>query len=410
MRSPAFEVGALLTITAAFDKHSIFDAAIKDPMYKDWKPPGELWKTIQSGQQTFEVWKGNLADLAVQQMIKRIHILVPFFIEGGTFIELNDPEWSLERWTVFFLYEKKKDFPEAISPYTFMGYSTVYRYFYYQPITSSKPRPKNQHISHTANLDFKLPLDNISFNSLPCRSRISQFVILPPFQGGGNGSRFYNAIFDYYLQEPHTVEITVEDPNEAFDDLRDINDLARLRTVPDFTSMRINNSLELPTEGPIPKDIVDLEKLETIRKKFKIAPRQFYRVVEMQLLSLLPLTVRHSLEVDEDKPKVPGPPEKEHEYSLWRLWVKKRLYKHNKDMMIQMEKDERADKLDQAVTSVEDDYARLLRSYDARKEPGRRVSGVSSDGGGASNGNGKRSSPDDESGEPAAKKVKKNAR
>jgi histone acetyltransferase 1 len=41
-------------------------------------------------------------------MIKRIQILVPLFIEGGTLVELDEPDWALERWTVFFLYEKAK--------------------------------------------------------------------------------------------------------------------------------------------------------------------------------------------------------------------------------------------------------------------------------------------------------------
>ncbi|CZR69772.1 related to histone acetyltransferase subunit HAT1 [Phialocephala subalpina] len=395
----------------AFEKSAVFDAAIKDPMYTNWSPPGELWKTVQSGGQTFEVWKGSLADLAIQQMIKRIQILVPFLIEGGTFVELQDPEWSLERWTVFFLYERKKDFAEGVSPYLFMGYSTVYRYFYYQPITSSKPREKKERISHEANLDFKLPLNNITFSSLPCRSRISQFVILPPFQGGGNGSRFYNAIFDFYLQEPQTIEITVEDPNEAFDDLRDLNDLGRLRSLPEFLALKINDNVKPNKKGPVPNDIMDMDKLETIRRKIKIAPRQFYRVVEMQLLSHIPLGVRQSLLVEhehEQKGKGLQNKAKEHEYHLWQLWVKKRLYKHNKDMMLQIEKSERIEKLEQAVSGVEADYARLLRSFDARKGPGRRVS-IASIGAGPSNGNGKRSSQDDhseDSGEPVAKKVR----
>ncbi|KUJ07219.1 histone acetyltransferase-like protein type b catalytic subunit [Mollisia scopiformis] len=390
----------------ALEKTSIFNAAITDPMYKDWKPPGELWKTIQSGDQTFEVWKGSLADLAIQQMVKRIQILVPLFIEGGTFIELQDPEWSLERWTVFFLYEKKKGFSEAVSPYLFMGYSTVYRYFYYQSTASSRQRPKNQLISNEAKFDFKLPLNNISFNSLPCRSRISQFIILPPFQHGGNGSRFYNAIFDFYLGEHQTMEITVEDPNEAFDDLRDINDLSRLRTMPEFLALKVNDSVKIQRKGPVPRDILDLEKLEAIRRKIKIAPRQFYRVVEMQLLSLIPQGVRQSLLPEHEKGK--GPEPQTHVYRLWKLWVKKRLYKHNKDMMLQIDKSERTEKLDQAVSGVEDDYARLLRQSELRKGPGRRVSATSETNGGSSNGNGKRSSSDDEveDEEPAAKKAK----
>jgi len=35
-----------------------------------------------------------------------MQILVPLFIEGGTLIELDDPDWTIERWTVFFVYGK----------------------------------------------------------------------------------------------------------------------------------------------------------------------------------------------------------------------------------------------------------------------------------------------------------------
>ena len=331
-------------------------------------------------------------------MVKRIQILVPFFIEGGTFIELKDPEWSLERWTVFFLYQKKTiEYAPEVSPYVFMGYSTIYRYFYYQTVTSPTSPAKKQRIQHEATSDFQLPTSEISFSTLPCRSRISQFVILPSFQGGGNGSRFYNAIFDFYYQQPQTIEITVEDPNEAFDDLRDINDLTRLRKVPEFTALRINTSVIPRAKGPVPNNIVDPTSLDNIRHKMKIAPRQFARVVEMQLLSLIPSSVRQSLLLERPKATLPDLKAIQHEYHLWQLFVKKRLYRHNKDTLIQLDRTERIDKLEQALGGVEADYARLLRDSDRRQN-----------GNGASS-SGKRGSPDDEDmedDEPAAKKVK----
>jgi len=36
-------------------------------------------------------------------MIKRIQILVPFFIEGGTLLDDIEEEKIAERWTAFFL-------------------------------------------------------------------------------------------------------------------------------------------------------------------------------------------------------------------------------------------------------------------------------------------------------------------
>lgn len=343
-------------------------------------------------------------------MIKRIQILVPFFIEGGTFIELSEP--PLDRWTIFFLYEKRVDVQPDVSPYVFMGYSTVYRYFYFQPIESD-PRPtKKQRISYPANLDFELSEQSEStFSSLPCRTRISQFIILPPFQKGGNGSRFYNAIFDFYLAEKQTMEITVEDPNEAFDDMRDLNDLQRLRGYPEFTALRINSAAALRSKGPVPRDIVDHDTLEKLRAKIKIAPRQFYRVVEMQLLSMIPQSGRLSLTHEEEvrKGKNPMSRAKEHEYHLWILWVKKRLYKHNKDSLMQLDALERIEKLQQAIEGVEGDYNRLLELAELRSGKSDRKIELAKN----SNGNRKRATPGDEAEEsedvdgPVAKKAKK---
>lgn len=344
----------------SFEKSSVFDAAIRDPSFSTWKPPGELWKTIQSGNRTFEVWKGNLADLSIQQMLKRIQILVSFFIEGGTPIDLKEPEWSLQRWTVFFLYQKQV-FEPNISPYLFMGYSTVYQYFFVQPI-NKEALLKSQNLT--------LPLPTIQFSSLPCRSRISQFIILPPFHGKGNGSIFYNAIFDYYLKETRTIEITVEDPNEAFDDLRDLNDLARLRMIPEFTKLKLNSSAVISKTARVPGDLFDSTESDEIRKAVKIAPRQFSRLVEMQLLSSLPEDIRSDSKLENIlKRENLVANDKEYEYRLWKLLVKARLFHHNRDALIQLDFLERIEKLDQTLWSVEHDYERLLKAFEKRSNP-----------------------------------------
>lgn len=365
-------------------------------------PPGEHLRTLTAGDSTYEIWKGSLADKAVQQMVKRIQILIPLFIEGGQAINLNDPEWSLQRWTVFLLYRKttEKDSSGA-SPYVFMGYSTVYRYYHYQlPTPPSSPASKKLHAAQPVTHDFQFPLSSTSNSELPCRSRISQFLILPPFHGGGNGSRFYEAIFDFYLNAPQTVEITVEDPNETFDDLRDLNDLKRLRNMPEFTSLRIRTDVTISKKGRVPTGkIVDLPAIESLRIKMKIAPRQFMRLVEMQLLSLIPTFIRKSLLHEQKKGTVAELKAREHEYHLWQLFVKQRLYRHNKDTLIQLDRAERIDKLDDALSAVEADYGRLLRTLDQRQ-------GKKSETGNAE-GNSKRAADDDvDVGGPSSKKAR----
>ena len=375
----------------------MFESAVADSSKVTFHPPGELWQTIESEGETYEIWKGSLADLTIQQMVKRIQILVPFFIEGGSLIELSEPEWSLKRWTVFFLYQKRIQTDPTVSLYTFMGYSTTYRYFYFTPLPSPpSSAEKKERICHPANLDFQLPFPEVSLPDLRSRLRISQFIILPPFQKGGNGSRLYNSIFDFYLKDSNTVEITVEDPNESFDDMRDLNDLVRLRNVPEFAALRVNTDITIHGSGPVPREIVNLAVLDDIRLRFKIAPRQFARLVEMQLLSLIPVNIRQSMLPERLTSTAPDSKAKQHEYRLWQLYTKQRIYRRNKDALIQLDRAERIDKLEETLGGVEAEYSRLLRTLEERAS-------------GKSPANGKRASPEDNvivDEEPAAKKAK----
>ena len=73
-----------------------------------WTPPGELISTYQNNGKTFEIWRQGLDDPAMQEIITNIQIFTPFFIEGGTYIDDDEPEWSRQRWTVFLLYVRGK--------------------------------------------------------------------------------------------------------------------------------------------------------------------------------------------------------------------------------------------------------------------------------------------------------------
>lgn len=238
------------------------------------------------------------------------------------------------------------------SSYIFVGYSTIYRFYWFQnPTPPASPKE-----------DWELPKGNLDFSEMPCRSRLSQFIILPPFQGKGHGAQLYKTIFEHYHKHSHTQELTVEDPNEAFDDLRDVCDLEFLRTLPEFNNLRIDTSVAVPKSGPIPQLIVGGEKLGEIQRKAKIAPRQFYRAVEMHLMSQLPESVRPTMDLDKDIPS-PTKADKHHE-KLWQLIAKQRLYRHNKDALSQMEPEERIEKLSEVLSGVELANARLLAAYE----------------------------------------------
>jgi histone acetyltransferase 1 len=338
----------------AFQKGSEFETALK-MLPQKWSPPGQHVKDFESEGVRYGVWVGDLSDVAVKQMIKRIQILVPLLIEGGTYIGTEESD-SLDRWTVFFLYRQRpvQNSPGSVT-YEFAGYSTVYRFFHFQPNS----------VITTPSDDFELPSPgSFKLTDLPCRSRLSQFIILPPFQEKGNGFQFYRIIFDFYQRHVQTVELTVEDPNEKFDDLRDLADLEFLRNIPDFNDLRINHAVEVDKKGLLPKNIVDKDALERLRRRVKIAPRQFHRLVEMHLMSTLPKSVRPPFW----NRTMEGTREEQHEYRLWTLVVKQRLYKHNQMILGQLEPTDRVNKLSETLTGVEDGYHGILERAAAYKE------------------------------------------
>lgn len=51
---------------------------------------------------------------------------------------------------------------------------------------------------------------------------------------GATTAALYSAIYEYVLNQPHIAELTVEDPAEAFEDLRDRCDLRMLLGLEDF--------------------------------------------------------------------------------------------------------------------------------------------------------------------------------
>lgn len=369
----------------AFQTRPEYEKAIKD-IPDTWTPPGTLVKTTKKNGETYEIWRGTLADPAVKQLIRRVQITVLFFIEGGSYVGLDadgndDPNYTLARWSVFLLY-KRQATPGSPDKheYLFQGFSTVYDFWMYQQPLSSNGRETNLPIRPKIDDSWELPQGELDLAAFPRRARISQFLILPPYQGQGIGALLYDTIFSLYVADAATKEITVEDPNEDFDLLRDICDLKYLRkNVPEFAALRVNGNVSIPEKGGLLHNstaitstgsahssagsIVDITQLEKIRLESKIAPRQFWRLVEMHLMSTLPASVRP--EVDTELMRPPPPKTDQKIYSLWRLLLKQRLYRRNVLILAELETTERIIKLNETVNNVEWEYARILE----RAEP-----------------------------------------
>ena len=207
--------------------------------------------------------------------------------------------------------------------------------------------------------------------SLSSRLRISQFLILPNYQRGGHGSELYQAIYTEVMSDPTVLELTVEDPSEEFDKLRDVNDFKILRSDFETAGITITTEPLMKSERGrikrVPTSILlAVMTLKEIRKNRKIAGRQFARQVEMFLLSKIAHPRRASGGQSLTQLKVQGAraaDEDQRRYYWWRILLKQRILRKNKDVLIQLPMDERLSAIEDSARGQEDEYEGMLLLY-----------------------------------------------
>jgi histone acetyltransferase 1 len=383
-----------------------FDSVIHDDASaKDWSPPGELMSSYVRNGETYEIWAGSLSDLRVRLLVDNIQIFILFFIEGGQFINLEDVDWTLDRWKVYLVYHKSSSPPTpTASPYSFIGYATTYRFYRFlvQQLDAAPTYP---------------PIEALKPKSLPSRLRISQFLILPNYQRGGHGSALYQSIYADIVNDPTILELTVEDPSEEFDKLRDVNDYKILR--PDFEKAGITittdpfRTAERGRIRRVPTSILlPTIKLKEIRNTRKIAARQFARQVEMFLLANIPFPRRSAGGQSLTALKVQGAraaDEDQRKYYWWRTLLKQRILKKNKDLLVQLPMEERLTHIEDSARGQEDEYEGMIFLYAKSLEKEQQHSGSDAVNGGESSTARKRKiideDDDDEEVEPKRPKV-----
>jgi histone acetyltransferase 1 len=327
--------------------------ALADLDAESFTPPGTRLHSYTHEGLKYEIWKASLSDAGAREIMENAQILVPMFIEGGTILELDEP-WVAARWTLFILYQVDQKQP-GVSPYTFTGFSTSYRVFtlpdrqkyaesdYVLPQRSESDmdailRRWNPEAMDEDTEDIKTPLQ------LPSRERISQFLIIPTHQGSGHGARLYNTVFTDLITPDNVYELTVEDPNEAFDDMREIET--------QIDSAKLKMTEKIPVD-----DIVSGDAKARIKKTSKIMPRQLGRLIEMETYSKIPKLNRSVKRISR---KEKSTNEMDRAYYFWRLYVKQRLIIANLDTLAQLDREERIDRLEATVENIQVDYDRLL--------------------------------------------------
>ncbi|KAK1040430.1 histone acetyltransferase 1 [Friedmanniomyces endolithicus] len=366
--------------------HAFSDASresgSEDATAASFQPPGEMIKGYTSKGRKYEMWCASLTDAAARQILENMEVLIPMFIEGGTMLQLGQ-DWSTQRWKLFLLYEVDRKSAPDTSRYSLVGYGTSYRVFTFPDRTSAIEEDQGLGILNGESLEALLPPPDQNSQQpssktaspldLPSRERLSQFLILPPFQGEGHGQHLYNTMYAHLTSPTNIREFTVEDPNEAFVDLRDLCDLLYLRAnVPEFAALRINTDPAILTPEKlmpgalIPTDlIVDGAARERIRRRTKLQARQFDRLVEKHTLSFISASHRSRSRLTR---KEKSSNADDRAYWFWRLYAKQRLYVHNRDELIQLERAERGVRLEAVLDGVLEGYAGLLERVEKREK------------------------------------------
>lgn len=212
------------------------------------------------------------------------------------------------RWETFVVAEEEDD-----KPVSFVGYATTYPF---SVLTKDEHNAMN--FAH--------------------RIRISQVLVSPLHQGRGHGRKILHAIYKK-AEERNALEVTVEDPSLGFRLLRDVTDLKRSYAAgilsPDVASLKEQEE----------------EVITKLRKDLALTVGQAKRCLEVHQL-------RHINRDDDDQ------------YKKYRLWVKRRLFKENYEILDNFDKEERKVKLAEIYDGLEKEYFESIMRLKGRQPSG----------------------------------------
>uniref|UniRef100_A0A2K5PBW6 Histone acetyltransferase type B catalytic subunit n=1 Tax=Cebus imitator TaxID=2715852 RepID=A0A2K5PBW6_CEBIM len=278
----------------------------------DFKPFGTLLHTYSvlsptGGENfTFQIYKADMTCRGFREYHERLQTFLMWFIETASFIDVDD-----ERWHYFLVFEKYNK--DGATLFATVGYMTVYNYYVYP----DKTRP-----------------------------RVSQMLILTPFQGQGHGAQLLETVHRYYTEFPTVLDITAEDPSKSYVKLRDFVLVKLCQDLPCFSREKLMQGFS--------EDMV----IEA-QQKFKINKRHARRVYE-----ILRLLVTDMSDAEQ--------------YRSYRLDIKRRLispYKKKQRDLAKMRKCLRPEELTNQMNQIEISmqHEQLEESFQELVEDYRRV-------------------------------------
>jgi len=150
----------------------------------------------------YEVYRCDESTPGFRKYHERLQAWIMFYIDAASYIDIDDDSWRFS-----LLFEKYKE--EGRDRFAIAGYTTVYEYYAYGREMNRK------------------------------RPRISQMLVLPPFQKQGLGSELLSTVYKTYWKDDKVVDITVEDPSDNFVRLRDAVDTRNCMKLPAYNRVNV---------------------------------------------------------------------------------------------------------------------------------------------------------------------------
>ncbi|XP_059476458.1 histone acetyltransferase type B catalytic subunit isoform X2 [Neocloeon triangulifer] len=205
-----------------------FSIGLKEEEDK-FQPPGdkihEFKVETEDGDQTYEIYHATSQDTKMQAYCERMQTFIMWYIEAASFVDLEDTKWNF-----FLLFEKYKH--DGKPRFAFAGFVSTYEFYCYP--------------------------DNI-------RPRVSQMLILPPFQKAGLGVELLTTTFNFYRGKPEVTDVSVESPSPEFQRLRDFVDCLTCMKLPEFSAKNVKKRFSK-----------EMEKIA--KQKLKMGKKQAQRV------------------------------------------------------------------------------------------------------------------------------------
>eukprot|EP00960_Hanusia_phi_P038493 753461-Hanusia_phi.AAC.6 len=172
----------------------------------------------------YEFYFSSLEEPEAHKFANRLESLAMWMIEKSSYIK-PDPNWKL--LTLFRklkrsekMSKENEDGRGPQSELEFVGFVTIYKYFTDKDRKTAKGHSNNE-------------TESCAFGY-----RISQFVILPPFQRMGHGERLLRRVYQLAADSPQCCEVRIENPSVGFSKLRDATDARLLlETIPDLLGL-----------------------------------------------------------------------------------------------------------------------------------------------------------------------------